>query len=114
MPNKPAVGNHQIFTTARLVGFHDIRKGVATLTDSGSAVKLENGLELKSRVKIGGSVHACVRPERVKLNTTNGFNNLEGRVVYVFRERFGFRIIIDITALSLQLLLKANPLREML
>jgi hypothetical protein len=60
-------------------------------------------------VKIGGSVHACVRLERVKLNTTNGFNNLEGRVVYVFRERFGFRIIIDINAIEFTALAESKP-----
>jgi ABC-type sugar transport system ATPase subunit len=88
------------YYTAKLVGFYDMHKGVATLADSGSIIKLENGLELKSRMKICGSVYACVRPERVKLRTSNESNRLEGRVVDVFRERFGFRIIIDINSIE--------------
>jgi ABC-type Fe3+/spermidine/putrescine transport system ATPase subunit len=84
------------YHTAKLVGFCDMYKGVATPTDSGSIIKLENGVELKSHIRIGGSVHACVRPERVKLNADSKSNKLEGRVVDVFRERFGFRIIINI------------------
>jgi molybdate/tungstate transport system ATP-binding protein len=99
------------YHTARLVGFYDMHKGVATPTDSGSTIKLANGLELKSRMKIGGSVYACVRPERVKLNTTNGFNNLEGKVVDVFRERFGFRIIININTVEFTALAGSKPAR---
>jgi molybdate/tungstate transport system ATP-binding protein len=99
------------YHTARLVGFHDMHKGVATLTDSGSTIKLENGLELKSRMKIDGSVYACVRPERVKLNATNELNSLEGRVVDVFRERFGFRIIININNIEFTALAGSKPNR---
>jgi molybdate/tungstate transport system ATP-binding protein len=99
------------YHTARLVGFHDMHKGIATLTSSGSTIKLENGLELKSRMKIGGSVYACVRPERVKLNATNEFNSLEGTVVDVFRERFGFRIIININNIEFTALAGSKPTR---
>ena len=83
------------YLTAKLVGFYDIHKGNSALTDSGSTIKLENGIELNSRMKISGSVYVCVRPERVKLGTNNEFNTLEGQVVEVFRERFGFRLIIS-------------------
>jgi len=99
------------YYTAKLVGFHDMHKGVATLTDSGSTIKLENGLELKSRMKISGSVYACVRPERVKLNDSNECNNLQGKVVDVFRERFGFRIIINIDTIEFTALAGSKPSR---
>jgi molybdate/tungstate transport system ATP-binding protein len=99
------------YHTAKLVGFHDMHKGVATLTDSGSMIKLENGIELKSRMKIGGSVYACVRPERVKINASNECNNLEGKVVDVFRERFGFRIIININTIEFTALAGSKPSR---
>jgi molybdate/tungstate transport system ATP-binding protein len=97
------------YHTAKLVGFHDMHKGVATLTDSGSTIKLENDIELKSRMKISGSVYACVRPERVKLNASNECNNLEGKVVDVFRERFGFRIIININNIEFTALAGSKP-----
>jgi len=96
------------YHTAKLVGFYDMHKGVSTLTDSGSIVRLENGVELKSRMKIGGSVYACVRPERVKLNTNSEFNKLEGRVVEVFRERFGFRLIININSVEFTALVESR------
>jgi molybdate/tungstate transport system ATP-binding protein len=96
------------YHTAKLVGFYDMHKGLATLTDSGSIIKLENGIELKSRMRIGGSVYACVRPERVKLNTNSEFNKLEGRVVDVFRERFGFRIIININTIEFTALVESR------
>jgi ABC-type sugar transport system ATPase subunit len=96
------------YHTAKLVGFYDMHKGVATLTGSGSIIKLENGVELRSRMRIGGSVYACVRPERVKLNTNSAFNKLEGRVVDVFRERFGFRIIININTVEFTALVESK------
>jgi ABC-type sugar transport system ATPase subunit len=99
------------YETAKLVGFYDMHKGVATLTNSGSTIKLENGLELKSPMKICGSVYACVRPERVKLNTSNEFNKLEGRVIDVFRERFGFRIIVNIKSIEFTALVRSKPTR---
>ncbi len=70
---------------------------------------MKNGLELKSRMKISGSVYACVRPERVKLNASNEFNTLEGRIVDVFRERFGFRIIININNIEFTALVGSKP-----
>ncbi len=99
------------YLTAKLVGFYDMHKGDATLTISGSTIKLENGLELKSRMKISGSVYACVRPERIKLSTSNEFNTLEGRIVDVFRERFGFRIIININNIEFTALVGSKPTR---
>lgn len=99
------------YLTAKLVGFYDMHKGDATLTDSGSTIKLENGIELKSRMKISGSVYACVRPERVKLNISNEFNTLEGRIVDVFRERFGLRIIISINNIEFTALVGSKPTR---
>jgi ABC-type sugar transport system ATPase subunit len=96
------------YHTAKLVGFYDMHKGVATLTDFGSIIKLENGVELKSRTRIGGSVYACVRPERVKLNINNEFNKLEGTVVDVFRERFGFRTIININTIEFTALVESK------
>ena len=97
------------YLTAKLVGFYDMHKGDATLTDSGSTIKLENGLELKSSMKISGSVYACVRPEQVKLNTRNEFNTFKGRIVDVFRERFGLRIIIDVNNIEFTALVKSKP-----
>jgi molybdate/tungstate transport system ATP-binding protein len=99
------------YHTAKLVGFYDMHKGVATPTDSGSIIKLENGVELKSHMRIGGSVYACVRPERVKLNTDSEFNKLEGRVVDAFRERFGFRIIININTIEFTALVESKHTR---
>jgi molybdate/tungstate transport system ATP-binding protein len=99
------------YLTAKLVGFYDMHKGDATLTDSGSTIKLENGLELKSRMRIAGSVYACMRPERVKLGASNGFNTFEGRIVDVFRERFGFRIIININNVEFTALVGSMPPR---
>jgi molybdate/tungstate transport system ATP-binding protein len=99
------------YHTAKLVGFYDMHKGVATLTDSGSAIKLDSGLELKSHMKIGGSVYACVRPEGVKLKTSNEFNNFEARIVDVFREKFGFRIIININNIEFTALVGSRPTR---
>ena len=97
------------YLTAKLVGFYDMHKGEATLTESGSTIKLENDLELKSHMKISGSVYACVRPEQVKLSVSNGFSKLEGRVVEVFRERFGFRTIININNVEFTALLGSKP-----
>jgi ABC-type Fe3+/spermidine/putrescine transport system ATPase subunit len=97
------------YQTAKLVGFYDIHKGVATVTDNGSIIEFENNLELKSRMKIGGEVYACIRPERVKLEKTNEFNNLEGRVVDVFRERFGFRVIINIKEIEFTAIVGSMP-----
>jgi ABC-type sugar transport system ATPase subunit len=99
------------YHTAKLLGSYDMHKGVATLTDSGSTIKLDNGLELKSRMKIGGSVYACLRPERVKVNTSNECNKLEGTVVDVFRERLGFRIIININSIEFTALLGSKLTR---
>ncbi|MGA2572719.1 MAG: ATP-binding cassette domain-containing protein [Candidatus Methanomethylicaceae archaeon] len=99
------------YHTAKLAGFYDMHKGVATLTDSGSTIKLDNGLELKSRMKISGSVYACVRPEGVKIRTSNEFNNFEGRIVEVFREKFGFRIIININNIEFTALAGSKPTR---
>ena len=99
------------YLTAKLVGFYDLHKGEATLTDSGSSIKLENGLELKSHMKITGSVYACVRPEKVKLSNSGEFNKFEGQVVEVFRERFGFRTIISINNIEFTVLLKSKPSR---
>jgi ABC-type sugar transport system ATPase subunit len=96
------------YLTAKLVGFYDMHKGDSALTESGSTIKLENGMELKSHMKVSGSVYACVRPERVKLGIGNGFNNFEGRVVDVFRERCGFRIIIDINNIEFTALVGSN------
>ena len=100
------------YLTAKLVGFYDMHKGEATLTDSGSTIKLENDIELKSRMKISGSVYACVRPEKVKIGTSSGFNSFEGKVVDVFRERFGFRIIISIKNIEFTALVGNKPARE--
>lgn len=87
-----------------------MHKGEAALADYGSTIKLENGLELKSSMKISGSVYACVRPERVKLSTSsNEVNTLEGRIVEVFRERFGFRIIININNIEFTALVENKP-----
>jgi len=98
------------YLTAKLVGFYDMHKGEASPTDSGSTVKLENGLELKSSMKISGSVYACVRPERVKLTTaSNQVNTLEGRIVEVFRERFGFRVIININDIEFMAIVENMP-----
>ena len=97
------------YLTAKLVGFYDMHKGNATVSDSGSTIKLENGLELKSRMKISGSVYACVRPERVKLNISNEVNNLEGPIIEVFRERFGYRIIININKIEFTALVGSKP-----
>jgi molybdate/tungstate transport system ATP-binding protein len=83
------------YYTAKLVGFDNVYKGVATLSNSGCTIELENGLKLKSHASISGSVYACVRPEQVKLST-NGANSLKGRVEEVFRERFGFRVIVNV------------------
>ena len=99
------------YLTAKLVGFYDMHKGEATLTESGSTITLENGLELRSLMKISGSVYACVRPEQVKLNNSNEFNKFEGRVVEVFRERFGFRIIINIKNIEFAALVGSKPAR---
>ena len=99
------------YHTAKLVGFYDMHKGVATLTDSGSTIKLDSGLKLKSRMKISGSVYACVRPERIKLKTCNEFNNFEGTIVDVFREKFGFRIIIKIDTIEFVALVGSKPTR---
>ena len=99
------------YLTAKLVGFYDLHKGDATLTDLGSIIKLENSLELKSHMKINGSVYACVRPEKVKLSNNNGVNKFEGRVVEVFRERFGFRTIISINNIEFTVLLESKPSR---
>ncbi len=96
------------YLTAKLVGFYDMHRGNATLTDSGSTIKLENGLELKSRTKISGSVYACVRPERVKLSTIDEPNKFEGQVVEVFRERFGFRTIININKIEFTVLIDSK------
>ena len=62
-------------------------------------------------MKISGSVYACVRPERVKLSTSNEVNTLEGQVVDVFRERFGFRIIININNIEFTALVRSKPTR---
>jgi len=97
------------YHTAKLVGFYDMHKGIATPTNSGSAITLENGLELRSHMKISGPVYACIRPERVKLNTSNEFNKFEGRVVEVFRERFGYRIIININSAEFTALVGSKP-----
>jgi len=97
------------YLTAKLVGFYDMHKGEATITEYGSTIKLENDLELKSHMKISGSVYACVRPEQVKLSVINGFSKLEGRVVEVFRERFGFRTIININNVEFTALLGSKP-----
>jgi molybdate/tungstate transport system ATP-binding protein len=98
------------YLTAKLVGFYDMHKGDAVLADSGSTIKLGNGLELKSNMKISGSVYTCVRPERVKLSANNkGVNTLEGRIVEVFRERFGFRIIINIDNIEFTALVESKP-----
>jgi ABC-type sugar transport system ATPase subunit len=99
------------YHTAKLVGFYDMHKGVATLTESGSTIKLDSDLELKSRMKIGGSVYACVRPERIKLKTSDEFNNFEGTIVDVFREKFGFRIIIKIKTIEFIALVGSKPTR---
>jgi len=99
------------YLTAKLVGFYDMHKGDATVTDSGSTIKLENGLELKSRMKINGSVYACVRPERIKLNDGNEVNTLEGRIIEVFRERFGYRVIINISNIEFTALIGTKPKR---
>ena len=96
------------YLTAKLVGFYDMHKGDATVSDSGSTIKLENGLELKSRMKISGSVYACVRPERVKLNISNEVNNLEGPIIEVFRERFGYRIITNINTIEFAALVRSK------
>lgn len=97
------------YLTAKLVGFYDMHRGEATLTNSGATIKLENGIELKSRMKINGSVYACVRPERVKLSASNEFNKFEGQVVEVFRERFGFLIIINIKNIEFTALVGSKP-----
>jgi molybdate/tungstate transport system ATP-binding protein len=97
------------YLTAMLVGFYDMHKGEAALTESGSTIKLENGLELKSRMQVSGSVYVCVRPEQVKLTAVNSSNKLEGRVVDVFRERFGFRIIININNIEFIALVGSKP-----
>jgi hypothetical protein len=60
-------------------------------------------------MKISGSVYACVRPERVKLSNTNEFNKFEGRVVELFRERFGFRTIININNIEFTALVESKP-----
>jgi ABC-type sugar transport system ATPase subunit len=99
------------YLTAKLVGFYDMHKGDSALTESGSTIKLENGLELKSHMKISGLVYACVRPEKVKIGVGNGVNNFEGRVVDVFRERFGFRIIINVKNIEFTALVDSNPAR---
>jgi ABC-type sugar transport system ATPase subunit len=99
------------YLTAKLVGFYDLHKGAAALTESGSTIKLENGVELRSYVKISGSVYVCVRPEKVKLDAGNGSNKLEGRVVEVFRERFGFRVIINVNDVEFTALVENKPSR---
>ena len=68
-------------------------------------------------MNIAGPVYACVRPEQVRLGS-NGANSLEGRVEEVFRERFGFRIIVnvgrdEVTAL-VDVRVETSPLGEML
>jgi hypothetical protein len=60
-------------------------------------------------MKISGSVYACVRPEQVKLSSSNEFNKFEGRVVELFRERFGFRTIININNIEFTALVGSKP-----
>jgi molybdate/tungstate transport system ATP-binding protein len=98
------------YLTAKLVGFYDMHKGEATVTLSGSVVKLGNGLELRSHMSVGGPVYACIRSERLKLGADEGtINCFEGSVVEVFRERFWFRIIIKIAALEFAALVGSSP-----
>jgi molybdate/tungstate transport system ATP-binding protein len=95
------------YYTAKLVGFDNVYKGVATLSDSGSIIELENGWKLKSQRSIAGPVYACIRPEQVKLGS-NGGACFEGRIEEVFRERFGFRIIINIGKDEVSALVKSK------
>jgi len=97
------------YLTAKLVGFYDMHKGDATLTDSGSTIKLENNIQLKSRTKISGPVYACVRPEGIKLNNSDEPNTLKGKIADVFRERFGLRIIISINNIEFTALVGSKP-----
>ena len=113
------VGNpEQIFNeprnyhTAKLIGFYDMHKGIATLTDHGCTIKLENGLELKSRMKMSGPVYACIRPEQVELNTDtdpDNCNSFKGTIVDVFRERSGFLTIININDVEFTARVRTKP-----
>ena len=97
------------YNTAKLVGFYDMHKGVATITENGSTIRLENGLGIKSYMKIGGPVYACIRPERVRISGNNEINSLEGKIIDVFRERFGFRIIVSINNIEFTAFVQSLP-----
>ncbi len=96
------------YYTAKLVGFDNIYKGIAKLSNSGSTVELENGLKLNSQTSIAGPVYACIRPEQIKLGG-NGTNSIKGKVEEVFRERFGFRIIVNVAKDEVIALVRSKP-----
>jgi ABC-type Fe3+/spermidine/putrescine transport system ATPase subunit len=83
------------YHTATLVGFDNIFKGNAASNGSGSEIQLENGLQLTSNATCSGLVYACIRPERIKISNNSGGDDLRGRVEEVFRERFGYRVIVS-------------------
>jgi molybdate/tungstate transport system ATP-binding protein len=82
--------------TAKFTGFVNVYSGNATPIESGSIVELKIGVRLKSKMSAAGPVHACIRPERVKLEGDGVTNALKGIVMDVLRERSGYRLILEV------------------
>lgn len=97
------------YPTATLVGFENIYKGHAAPNESGSEIQLENGLRLASRENYSGPAYACVRPERIKISCDQDASNFRGKIEEVFRERSGYRIIVNVNNVEFIVITKDKP-----
>lgn len=89
------------YPTATLVGFENIFRGNSTRDGSGSRVQLENGLNLASNETFSGPVYACVRPEKIKVARDGDGGDFSGRIMEVFRERSGYRLIVSMKGVEI-------------
>lgn len=100
------------YQTATLVGFENIYRGHAAADGSGSEVKLENGLRLTSNENYSGAVYVCVRPEKVVVSNDQNGDCLRGKIAEVFRERLGYRVIVNAENMEITAFVKDQLSKE--
>ncbi|MGC8543116.1 MAG: ATP-binding cassette domain-containing protein, partial [Vulcanisaeta sp.] len=88
--------------TARFLGFQNIIKGIAEVTDNGSIIRAGDIL-FHYDEKVSGDVYVCIRPEWIEILSneevpSDDHNVFRGVVTEVIRSRLGYQVLVSISS----------------
>ncbi len=101
--------------TARFLGFQNIIKGIAEVTDNGSIIRAGNIL-FHHDEKVSGDVYVCIRPEWIEILSneeapSDDHNVFRGVVTEVIRSRLGYQVLVSISNDIVFTVLSKNALK---